>query len=104
MRYYARGFDLDESIGYVPPGGFVKIIIESYATDYQLRASRAGKLFEQVPGAKVAYKKSDGDLFKINVGDELRFSRKKLGRFPTNEEVRALVKEVEALATSAARQ
>ena len=49
-------------------------------------------------------KKSDGDVLEITVGDALKFSKKKLGRFATDEEVRALAEEVEALATSAPRQ
>jgi hypothetical protein len=43
-------------------------------------------------------------VFEIAVGDELKLSKKKLGQFPTDEEVKALAEEVEALATSAPRQ
>ena len=51
-----------------------------------------GARFAQVPGAEVAYKKSGGGVFEITVGDELKFSKKQLGRFPTDEEVDALAK------------
>jgi selT/selW/selH-like putative selenoprotein len=53
-----------------------------------------GARFAEVPGAEVAYKKSGGGVFEITVGDELKFSKKKLGRFPTDEEVEALAKTV----------
>ncbi|HEX3450068.1 MAG TPA: hypothetical protein VHS97_17575 [Isosphaeraceae bacterium] len=100
MGYDARGFDLDESIG--PPPATVKIIIQYYpAIEQQLRARRVGARFKQIPGVDVVYKKSDGDVFEITVGDALKFSKKKLGRFPADEEVKALAEEVEALAASA---
>jgi predicted Rdx family selenoprotein len=51
-----------------------------------------GARFAQVPGAEVAYKKSGGGVFEIMVGRELKFSKKKLGRFPTDEEIEALAK------------
>jgi selenoprotein W-related protein len=51
-----------------------------------------GARFAQVPGAEVAYKKSGGGVFEITVNDELKFSKKQLGRFPTDEEVEALAK------------
>jgi selT/selW/selH-like putative selenoprotein len=49
-------------------------------------------MFAEVPGAEVAYKKSGGGVFEITFGDELKFSKKQLGRFPTDDEVEALVK------------
>ena len=51
-----------------------------------------GARFAQVPGAEVAYKKSGGGVFEITVGEELKFSKKRIGRFPTDEEVEALAK------------
>jgi selT/selW/selH-like putative selenoprotein len=51
-----------------------------------------GARFAQVSGAEVAYKKSGGGVFEISVGDELKFSKKRLGRFPTDDEVEALAK------------
>jgi selT/selW/selH-like putative selenoprotein len=51
-----------------------------------------GARFAQVPGAEVAYKKSGGGVFEITVGDELKFSKKKLGRFPTDEEIEGMAK------------
>jgi selT/selW/selH-like putative selenoprotein len=55
-------------------------------------ALRVGARFAQVPGADVAYKKSGGGVFEIKVGGELKFSKKQLGRFPTDEEIEALAK------------
>jgi len=45
-----------------------------------------------VPGAEVAYERSGGGVFEITVDGELRFSKKALGRFPTEEEIEALAK------------
>lgn len=45
-----------------------------------------------MPGAEVAYKRSSGDVFEITVGGELKFSKKQLGRFPTDEEVGVIAK------------
>ena len=53
-----------------------------------------GARFAEVPGAEVAYKRSGGGVFEITVDGELRFSKKKLGRFPTDEEIDALAKAV----------
>ena len=51
-----------------------------------------GARFAQVAGAELAYKKSGGGVFEITIGDELKFSKKKVGRFPTDEEIEALAK------------
>lgn len=45
-----------------------------------------------MPGAEVAYERSGGGVFEITVGGELKFSKKALGRFPTDDEVEALAK------------
>ncbi len=45
-----------------------------------------------MPGAEVAYERSGGGVFEITVDGELRFSKKALGRFPTEEEIEALAK------------
>ena len=45
-----------------------------------------------MPGAEVAYKRSGGGVFEITVDGELKFSKKQLGRFPTDEEIDALAK------------
>jgi len=47
-----------------------------------------------VPGAEIAYKRSSGGVFEITVDGELKFSKKKLCRFPTEEEIDALAKAV----------
>jgi predicted Rdx family selenoprotein len=103
LRYDARGFELDEAIG-LPPAS-VKIVIE-HDTEMEslLRAHRVGGLYKQIPGVDVDYRKSAGDVFEITVGDALKFSRRKLGRFPTDEEIMALADEVKALAASAPRR
>ena len=103
LRYDARGFELDEAIG-LPPAS-VKIVIESDTEmESLLRAHRVGRLYKQIPGVDVDYRKSAGDVFEITVGDALKFSRRKLGRFPTDEEIMALADEVKALAASAPRR
>jgi selT/selW/selH-like putative selenoprotein len=51
-----------------------------------------GARFAEVPGAEVAYERSGGGAFEITVDGELRFSKKALGRFPTEEEIEALAK------------
>ena len=38
-------------------------------------------------GAEVALKKGSGGVFEITVDGRLAFSKKALGRFPTDEEV-----------------
>jgi selT/selW/selH-like putative selenoprotein len=53
-----------------------------------------GARFAEIPGAEIAYVRSGGGVFEITVGGELKFSKKKLGRFPTDEEIDALVKAV----------
>jgi selT/selW/selH-like putative selenoprotein len=47
-----------------------------------------------VPGAEVAYVRSRGGVFEITVDGKLKFSKKQLGRFPTDEEIDALAKAV----------
>ncbi len=42
-------------------------------------------------GAEVEFIKSGGGVFEITVDGALRFSKKQLGRFPTDEEVDALI-------------
>jgi len=37
--------------------------------------------------------RSSGGVFEISVDGQLRFSKKALGRFPTDEEIDALVKD-----------
>jgi selT/selW/selH-like putative selenoprotein len=40
--------------------------------------------------AAVTLVKAGGGVFEITIDDELVFSKKKLGRFPTDEEIDAL--------------
>jgi selT/selW/selH-like putative selenoprotein len=41
------------------------------------------------PAAEVRLRKSSGGVFEITVNGELRFSKRQLGRFPTEAEVLA---------------
>jgi selT/selW/selH-like putative selenoprotein len=41
-------------------------------------------------GAEVELKKGSGGVFEITIDGKLAFSKKALGRFPTDEEVAAL--------------
>jgi selT/selW/selH-like putative selenoprotein len=47
-----------------------------------------------VPGAEIAYVRSSGGAFEVTVDGELKFSKKKLGRFPTDQEIDAMAKAV----------
>ena len=49
------------------------------------------ELFEQNPGAEVELVKSSGGVFEIIIDGVLRFSKRELGRFPTDEEVEQFV-------------
>ena len=42
-------------------------------------------------GANVSLVRGGGGVFDITIGDELVFSKKKTGRFPTDEEVAAMI-------------
>ena len=42
------------------------------------------------PGTEVELIEGGGGVFEITVDGVLRFSKKQLGRFPTDEEIRAL--------------
>ena len=42
-------------------------------------------------GAEVGFIESGGGVFEITVDGALRFSKKQLGRFPTDDEVEALM-------------
>ena len=43
-----------------------------------------------MPGAEIAYVRSSGGVFEITIDSELKFSKKRLGRFPTDQEIEAL--------------
>ena len=53
-----------------------------------------GAGFAEQPDAEIAYVRSEGGVFEITVDGELKFSKKKLGRFPTDQEIDALAKAV----------
>jgi predicted Rdx family selenoprotein len=46
----------------------------------------------ELAGAEVALKRSSGGVFEIVVDGTLRFSKKALGRFPTDDEIAAIAK------------
>jgi len=43
-------------------------------------------------GAEVTLKKSSGGVFEVTIDGRLAFSKKSLGRFPTDAEIDALAK------------
>ncbi len=51
-----------------------------------------GARFAEIPGAEVAYVRSGGGVFEITIDGELKFSKKQLRRFPTDEEIEALAR------------
>jgi selT/selW/selH-like putative selenoprotein len=44
-----------------------------------------------VPGTQVALRRSGGGVFEITVQGSLAYSKKATGRFPTDEEIRAIL-------------
>ncbi len=44
-------------------------------------------MVSKAPAARVMLRKSGGGVFEITVDGKLRFSKKQLGRFPTDGEV-----------------
>jgi selT/selW/selH-like putative selenoprotein len=51
-----------------------------------------GARFAEVSDTEIAYERSGGGVFEITVDGELKFSKKALGRFPTDEEIDAIAK------------
>ncbi len=49
-------------------------------------------MLEKLAGAEVALVKSRGGVFEISVDGALKFSKKQLGRFPTDHEIAALAR------------
>ena len=49
-----------------------------------------GARLAEVPGAEIAYVRSRGGVFEITIDGVLKFSKKQLGRFPTDQEIEAL--------------
>jgi selT/selW/selH-like putative selenoprotein len=46
----------------------------------------------ELAGAEVELKRSRGGVFEITVDGTLRFSKKRLGRFPTDDEIAEIAK------------
>lgn len=51
-----------------------------------------GARLRERAGADVELVRSGGGVFEITIDGELKFSKKALGRFPTDEEIEALAK------------
>jgi len=51
-----------------------------------------GARFKELTDAEVAYVRSRGGVFEITIDGALKFSKKRLGRFPTDQEIEALAK------------
>jgi selT/selW/selH-like putative selenoprotein len=49
-------------------------------------------VFEKSAGAEVELLRSSGGVFEITIDGVLKFSKKALGRFPTDDELVALAK------------
>jgi selT/selW/selH-like putative selenoprotein len=49
-------------------------------------------VFEKTPGATVELVRASGGVFEITIDGALKFSKKALGRFPTDGEIVALAK------------
>jgi len=45
----------------------------------------------QAPDATITLRKSGGGVFEITVDGTLRFSKKQLGRFPSDDEIHAAI-------------
>ena len=58
-----------------------------------------GAKFEAA-GAEVEYVKGHGGIFDITVDGDLKFSKKQAGRFPTGEEIAALLTSAKGPARS----
>ena len=71
----------------------MKIRIEyCTASNYEPPALRAKARLVERYGADVELVKAGGGVFEISVDGKLGFSKKQLGRFPTDDEVDALGK------------
>jgi selT/selW/selH-like putative selenoprotein len=51
-----------------------------------------GAKFRELAGAEVELKRSSGGAFEITVDGALKFSKLRLGRFPTDDEVTAMAR------------
>ena len=51
-----------------------------------------GAKLKELAGAEVKLERSHGGVFEVAIDGTLRFSKKQLGRFPTDDEVAALAK------------
>ena len=50
-----------------------------------------GEHFKSRVGAQVTLLKSSGGVFEITVNDKLEFSKKTVGRFPSDSELEAML-------------
>jgi selenoprotein W-related protein len=51
-----------------------------------------GARLKDLAGAEVQLVKASGGVFEITVDGQLKFSKKQLGRFPTDAEIDAIAK------------
>jgi len=59
---------------------------------YEPRARAARDLIlARAPDAAITLRKSGGGVFEITVDGTLRFSKKQLGRFPSDAEINAVI-------------
>jgi len=60
--------------------------------NYEPRARAAAKLIRKVrPDAQVTLQRSGGGVFEISVDDRVACSKQVIGRFPTDQEIIAVV-------------
>ena len=71
----------------------MKIVIQfCEPCGYRPRAEATGKRLRELAGAEVELERGHGGVFEITVDGALKFSKKKIGRFPEDAELVALAK------------
>ena len=71
----------------------MKVVIQYCAPcGYEPRAVHARARFRELANADVELARGSGGVFEITVDGQLKFSKKQLGRFPTDDEVDALAR------------
>jgi len=70
----------------------MKIEIEyCVAWNYEPRARRARDILSSLADAEIALKKGRNGVFDVTIDGKLAYSKRQTGRFPTDDEVRALL-------------
>ena len=71
----------------------MKVVIEfCEPCGYRPRAQQAAARLKERAGSEVELMKGVGGVFEVKVDGELKFSKKKTGRFPSDAELDAAVK------------